>query len=581
MHSVDNEPPDHEPINLPRLVPDTTPVALHTNPILIVDSTECLIAAAQYLPLNWASAVGSAATTTYETYLGHSAAVIWGRNDEGGRTWGETMAETCAIPCHVVTLTSAPAHWHLADGLPPGRSAGQLQDFLAASCAMARVRFNGSHVPSFITDVDGIPEERGRPHSAAAQRVDVPAEFIRAGKGGVAKVFSNIVVLLRKNPDCWPLAYDQFGNRPFMNGEPLEDGDMRKIAEWCQHEGVPAGYSVAQEGIIRMAERAPFHPVKQYLESLTWDEKPRLSRMLSVLAGAEHDPTGLSDLLGRKWMIQAVARIYEPGCQADAMLVLEGAQGLGKSSMFRALFGDRWFTDHLPDLREKDSMLQLRGVWCVEVSELATLGRSDSAKIKQFLTSRVDRYRDPYGRLVADWPRTSVFAGTINPGAEGYLKDPTGGRRFWPVPITGTINIPAITENRDQLWAEARHAYAAHEPWHFTDEELARRGQVTDRQEARLEEDPWEPVIAQYLARRNQATAQEILSEAIHMSSTADWSAVEQRRVGRILTAMRWRRKRGQTTDGPTWVYYRTGEAQAPEQYAMDVDAEPDVEARR
>ena len=113
---------------------------------------------------------------------------------------------------------------------------------------------------------------------------------------------------------------------------------------------------------------------------------------------------------------------------------------------------------------------------------------------------------------------------------------------------------------------------------------LLRGGLVTPGKVLRDDRLPWvllKPVIAQYLARRNQATAQEILREAIHMSATADWSAVEQRRVGRILTAMRWRRKRGQTTDGPTWVYYRTGEAQAPEQYAMDVDAEPDVEARR
>ena len=582
MHSADNQDAIDATENLPTYVAGASIAALQHNPILILDSTACITAAAQYLPPGWESAVGSPNTITAETYLGRSCAVIWGRNDEGGRAWAETMADNVDIPLHVVSLTAAPPHWHLADGLPLGRTSAQLHDFLLSSAALARIRLNGRSVPPEAVpgclDVPGLPEQYAA--RMAPPDVDVPMEYVRAGNGGIAGVFSNVVVHLRMRPDAWPLTYDQFSNRPFLRGEPLEDADLRQIAEWLQHEGVPVGYSVAQEGIIRMAERLPFHPVKQYLETLQWDGKLRLSRMLTVLAGAQPDVTGLSDLLGRKWMIQAVARIYEPGCQADAMLVLEGAQGLGKSSMFRALFGDRWFTDHLPDLGEKDAMLQLRGVWCVEVSELATLDRMDSAKIKQFLTSRIDRYRDPYGRLVSDWPRTSVFAGTINPGAEGYLKDPTGGRRFWPVPMRGTINIQGIAENRDQLWAEAVEAYRAHETWHFTDDELAGRSQVMERQESRMEEDPWEPAISQYVARREQTTAGDILRDAIRLSATADWTAAEQRRVGRILTALKWSRRRANAEEGRVWVYYRTAEALPPEQYSMVVEPEarPDVD---
>ena len=209
---MDNPPPDATPQNLPSTVPslhDVAVAALQQNPVLIVDSTESLVAAAQYLPPSWGSAVGSPNTVTHDTYLGHSAAIIWGRNDEGGRAWAETMAESVGIPSHVVTLSNAPPHWHLADGLPLGRTPVQLTGFLEASVPLARQRTNGHDLtPPAYLDAEGIPEERGRPHSTAAQFADVPAEYVRSPKGGIAKVFSNVVVLLRKTPDRWPLTYD-------------------------------------------------------------------------------------------------------------------------------------------------------------------------------------------------------------------------------------------------------------------------------------------------------------------------------------------------------------------------------------
>lgn len=555
VHTVDNPPQPRRRKNLPSPVSETAVAAPQHGPVLLVDSTECWIAAAQYLPEGWSSAVGK---PTPGTYQGHACAVIWGRNDEGGRAWAETMADTAGIPVHVISLTHAPPHWHLADGLPAGRTGEQLTAFLADAARKAQPR-----------------RVNGSAHALAAAAPvfpDVPVEFIRTATGGIEKLFSNVVVLLRQHSERWPLTYDQFSNRPFLRGEPLQDTDLRQIAEWVQHEGVRCGLSVIQEGVIRMAERATFHPVKSYLESLSWDGRKRLDTMMTTLAGAEPDASGLSNLLGRKWMIQAVARIYEPGCQADATLVMEGEQGLGKSSWFRALFGDRWFTDHLPDLRDKDAMLQLRGVWCVEVSELATLGRSDSAKIKQFLTSRVDRYRDPYGRLVSDWPRTSVFAGTINPGAEGYLKDPTGGRRFWPIPIRGNISIGGVAENRDQLWAEALTAYRAGELWHVPDADTGRRAEIADRQEARMEEDPWEYAVGRYLAQRREASMQEILREAINLTATADMDRGAQIRVGRILTSLHWFRKRVRVGGHPEWRYYRLPCAEPPVQGSLDVE---------
>lgn len=548
IHNTDTPPSNTAKENLPSNIhgPDNT--APQQFPILLVEQDVIADAAAHYTPDGWTTL----ACPTPKSYLGSAThAVIWGTNDDGGRTWAAAVADAVQIPCHIVTLSRLPAHWRLSDALPPKRTPAQLTDYLAKSLALCQTRIAGPTAP--------IPAPTLTP--TAAPTVPTVA-YILTPNGQMEKLYANVVALLRDHRERWPLSYDDFSHRAFLGPEPLQDSDLRQIALWVQHEGVRCGTGIINEGIICAAEYVKFHPIKQYLESLTWDGKPRLSRMLSVLAGAipEND-AGLSDLLGRKWMIQAVARIYEPGCQADAMLVLEGEQGVGKSSLFRALFGDRWFTDHLPDLKDKDAMLQLRGVWCVEISELAALGRSDSAKIKQFLTSRVDRYRDPYGRLVADWPRTSVFAGTINPGAEGYLKDPTGGRRFWPVPITGEINITGVSENRDQLWAEALAAYRGNEVWHFTADELARRGEVAARQAARLEEDPWEPSITNYVATRDTTTTAEILRDAISLTATSDWGRREQIRVGTILTGLKWGRKKVRKGDKSAWVYYRTDRA--------------------
>jgi predicted P-loop ATPase len=136
------------------------------------------------------------------------------------------------------------------------------------------------------------------------------------------------------------------------------------------------------------------------------------------------------------------------------MPVLEGEQGTGKSTALRYLFGDRFFIDHLPDFHSKDSFQQLQGAWCVEVAELSALSKADVKDVKQFLSRLVDKFRPPFGRLPIQVPRRSVFWGTVNPEEGGYLRDPTGARRFWPIE-TKRIDTDAILRDRDQLWAEA------------------------------------------------------------------------------------------------------------------------------
>ena len=163
--------------------------------------------------------------------------------------------------------------------------------------------------------------------------------------------------------------------------------------------------------------------------------------------------------------MSAVARIYRPGCKVDHVLVLEGPQGRQKSEALRMLAkNDSWFTDRLSHVASKDAVLEIAGVLIVEIAEMDALTKATSSAQKSFLTRRRDRFLPPYGKHPINLPRQCVFAATINPTVGGYLKDPTGARRFWPVACRGMIDRDGLEKVRDQLWAEAVHQFKAGAP---------------------------------------------------------------------------------------------------------------------
>jgi predicted P-loop ATPase len=182
-----------------------------------------------------------------------------------------------------------------------------------------------------------------------------------------------------------------------------------------------------------------------------------------------------------------VSRVFRPGCQWDYVLVLEGAQGQLKSTIARTLASDAWFMDHLPDLRDKDAMLNLQGKWLVELGELADIKRSDYNLVKQYLARRVDTVRSPYGKIREDLPRQSVFIGTVNEGQ--YLRDPTGNRRYWPVKV-GLCDVKGLRKVREQLFAEAYQCYLKGEDLYLKDA-ANQQAQVTQH-ERRVSDDSTE-----------------------------------------------------------------------------------------
>lgn len=253
--------------------------------------------------------------------------------------------------------------------------------------------------------------------------------------------------------DCW-LVDCPWGSK---KDEPVRDDDKLLIKEWlAEHfSGFEPATNLIEEVLITHAVANGFHPVKNFLKELPeWDGVERLDNWLITYLNAE-GPEHYLSTVGRITLVAAIARIFKPGCKYDHVLILEGEQGVGKSTAVDIL-GSPWYSDAHLNPSDKDAVVNIQGVWFYELGELSSLNKSEVDFIKAYITRRVDRIRLPYGERREELPRQGIFIGTTN--REGYLKDVTGNRRFWPVSI-GAVRMKALKNDRAQLFAEAVVAY--------------------------------------------------------------------------------------------------------------------------
>jgi predicted P-loop ATPase len=297
---------------------------------------------------------------------------------------------------------------------------------------------------------------------------------------------------------------------------------------------------VVHQAVDLRAREGSFHPVHEYLDGLCWDGVPRLGSWLHTYLGV---PIGeYSTGIGRLFIVAMVARVFKPGCKADYMLVLEGPQGAFKSTAC-AVLGGQWFSDNLPDIRGgKDVSQHLNGKWLIEIAELSALQKAEAAALKAFITRPVERYRPSYGRHDVVEPRQCVFIGTTNKAV--YLRDETGGRRFWPVKV-GHIDTAGLQRDRNQLFAEAvRLFHDGAEWWPSANFEVAH---IAPEQEARFEEDAWVEAISRLVSARKTTTVLEVAQEGLEMD-VSKLGTADQRRITAILERLGW--TRGKRTSG-------------------------------
>lgn len=292
-----------------------------------------------------------------------------------------------------------------------------------------------------------------------------------------------------------------------------------------------------QNAVEHTAQLRKRNEPKDWFESLTWDGKERLPDFFVRGFGAEDTP--YTRAVARNWWLGMLARIYEPGCKFDNMVVLEGGQGKFKSTALNVIGGD-WFMESTEQIGTKDFLQSLNGKMLVEIAELDGFGKADVKTIKKTITCRVDTYRPSYGRRSIDHKRQCVFVGTTN--EDEYLEDATGGRRFWPISI-GEIDLNYIEAQRTNLFAEASYKFKRGDTWWEMPET------AKDVQSSRNRHDAWEDLILEWLTgREGSVRISDVLIGALHF----DVSKIEtrgQNRVGKIMKQLGWtnHRVRGQT----------------------------------
>ncbi|MCD2503221.1 virulence-associated E family protein [Clostridium sp. NSJ-145] len=323
--------------------------------------------------------------------------------------------------------------------------------------------------------------------------------------GEIKDTLNNIVKILRNDKNLHGIAYNKHkdmldvkGKLPWIRlKEGWNDSDLASLKIYLEKKYNIWSPAKLKDALLAVATERAFHPVIDYLENLEeWDGKERLETLLIKYLGAEDN--AYTREVTRKTLVAAIARVYEPGVKFDSVLILNGKQGMGKSTLFSKL-GGKWFSDNLTleDMKDKTAAEKLQGFWIMELGELAGMRKAEVENVKSFITRTDDKYRASYGVNVESHPRQCIIVGTTN-NKGGFLRDVTGNRRFWPVTVDPdkALSSPWDLEDVDKIWAEALYVYKQ-------GEELYLKGEVLEiaskEQSEAMESDDREGLVREYL----------------------------------------------------------------------------------
>jgi len=345
-------------------------------------------------------------------------------------------------------------------------------------------------------------EAKAKDEFAADGEWQTTLELDKQGK--VKDTLSNIAMIIRCDENLQVIVFNQLksmidviGELPWQQVKPgWGDSDLANAKLYFERVyGIwsPTKFKDALLAVVS-AERL-YHPIKNYFETITWDGEDRIETLLIDYLGA--DDTPYVRAVTRKTLIAAVARIYEPGVKFDSILVLNGPQGIGKSTLF-SILGMEWYSDSLSiaDMKDKTAAEKLQGYWLLELGELAGIKKVDVETVKSFISRIDDKFRQAYGVNVESHPRSCIIVGSTN-SEGGFLRDITGNRRFWPVPVNGKGKYRAWDLKAvDQVWAEAIEKYKAGEELFLKGNEAS---EAYVKQQEAMEADDREGIVSDYL----------------------------------------------------------------------------------
>ena len=360
-----------------------------------------------------------------------------------------------------------------------------------------------------------VKDERVNTVMLEEKRMDAAREFddwtkgLQRDRGGpLRNTLHNITLILQNDPALKAVVFNQLADGLEIKGDVpwkhparfWRDADDAQLISYVDSHYGTFSSSNYQIAVTKVADDRSYHPVREFLDSLpVWDGEKRVDTLLVDYLGAEDNPYVRSVM--RKTLCAAIARVNNPGVKFDYMPVLNGPQGIGKSTIIAKL-GCDWYTDSvsITDMNDKTAAEKLQGHWIIEIGELAGMKKADIDKVKAFVSRQDDKYRASFGRRVTPHPRQSVFFGTTN-SEKGYLRDITGNRRFWTVKTPGSQGKQAwrITgADVRQIWAEALVYYKAGEKLYLPPN-LERLAQAEQRDS--LEHDEREGIVREYLDR--------------------------------------------------------------------------------
>ncbi|MER9860645.1 VapE domain-containing protein [Mesorhizobium sp. M0185] len=484
--------------------------------------------------------------SSFSQHLKDVDAVILVDNDQRGRQHADQVAVSIgphASGVRLLELPDLPDKGDISDWVVARRATGQLDDAIK------------SELLGLIADAPNLEDWRNVHGLLSKDKKGVPLPT----QANIRAAIEQMGVLIRQ---------DEFEGRMLVDGLPnfgplLDDSAMRRL--WLEVDTrfrLKVGKDFFWDVVGDLAMRNTFHPVRDYLDSLSWDGVSRIDSWLTTYAGAKS--TEYTRAVGCLMLVAAVRRVKKPGCKFDEMPVWESPQGKNKSSALAVLaVKEGWFTDDLPLTSDSKQVIErLSGRWIVEAAELKGMRKGDIEHLKSFLSRQVDRARLAYGRLTSERLRQCIIVGTTN--NERYLRDGTGNRRFWPIRVE-QFDLDKLKQDRDQLWAEAVAREADGESIRLSSElwEAA-----SEEQSTRAVEDPFVGALAEALGTLEGKLKSEDVWSILNIpigSRHQEHNA----RLGEAMQVLGWERKKLRFGGPSTWAYVK-GDALIPQQIHVE-----------